>query len=120
MIKEELYGPDWQQNEVIKLAEVLKRFKVDEKSDKSPKRPNNTNRDNWSPNQDDVNISTLRQRKREQRLSYGEKIYLYSLLKIKRRIKDNWCKDLALVRVRFQIFKERLAEKQLHGLYRKY
>ena len=119
MIKEELNSSDWQQYEVIKLSEVLKRFKVDEKSDQCSKRSNNTNRGNWPPNQVDVNISTLRQQKREQRLSYGKKIYLYSLLKIKRRIKDNWCKDLSLVRVRFQIFKERLAEKQLHGLHRK-
>ena len=87
MIKEELYGSDWQQNEVIELAEVLKRFKVDEKYDQSPKRSSNTNRGNWPPNQDDVILSTLRQRKRGLRLSYGEKIYLYLLLKIKKEDK---------------------------------
>ena len=58
-----------------------------QKYDQSPKRPSNTNRGNWPPNQDDVILSTLRQWKRGQRLSYGEKIYLYSLLKIKKEDK---------------------------------
>ena len=46
MIKEELYGSDWQQNDWIKLAEVLKRFKVDEIYDQSLKWPSNPNRGN--------------------------------------------------------------------------
>ena len=80
MIKEELYDLSWDSYEVTKLGQTLKRFKISSEDEDDQNSWWNPIENQNSYERDSLVHRSLCQRTKGQRLSYEEKVYVYSKL----------------------------------------
>ena len=77
MIKEELFGQDWIEEETKQIAFILKRFKVED-DEQEPKSQHYNTLNNLSSDDNLQVWKSLMSRGKGQKMSYEEKLYIYS------------------------------------------
>ena len=81
MIKEELFGQEWMEEETKEITFALKRFKVEDEDEQALKSPYYDSMNNLSSDGNHQVWKSLMSRVKGQKLSFEEKVYVYSKLK---------------------------------------